>query len=207
MNEVVRAKPAGAGLRRVLIFSVLAAVAGVLAGSVASDGRPPTARAKAEAAVPEEPPAVDSPPGASGEAGAAAPALGLRREPPAGASAPAMPGLAPAFDGLGTVTVFLVALLAATLLLVKRGAKTGPKNGQVRVVDTVPLGGRRLIHLVRCGDRRYLIGNSERGIHFLASVDPVLETEEPAPARAPEEDREGEPTFDDVFRAFGAAAR
>ncbi len=200
MNEVVRAKPAGAGLRRVLIFSVLAAVAGVLAGSIAADGRPPTARAKAEPA--DGPPAVEA-----ADVARDAPALGVRSETPLGAAAPGMPGLAPAFDGLGTVTVFLIALLAATLLLVKRGAKTGPKNGQVRVVDTVPLGGRRLIHLVRCGDRRYLIGNSERGIHFLASVEPVLEDGGRVEELPPEEDREGEPTFDDVFRTFGAAAR
>lgn len=205
MNDVVRVKPAGAQLRRVLLFSAFAALTGVLAGSVASRERAPTARAKAE-------PTLEAPVAATdldGVAGTADSETGKKTEGPAGLASmrPAIPTLAPAFEGFGTVTVFLVLLLGASLLLLKRGARPGPKNGQVRVVDTVPLGGRRLIHLVRCGDRRYLIGNSERGIHFLASVESISDSDAVPAAVESRPDREGEESFDDVFQTLGVTAR
>jgi len=199
MIESLRVRPAGATLRRLLLFSLLAAAAGILAGTVASV-EPSTSASALEQTLDAGLERPDAPIGDDERADAAP----LTGHPAPEADTLGIPPLAPAFEGAGTVIFFLGLVLAAALLLVKRGARKRPVSGQVRVVDTVPLGGRRLIHLIRCGDRRYLIGNSERGIHFLASVDSLTE-EEGGRAESAEDTPEGQPTFEHVFGSIGAA--
>lgn len=96
---------------------------------------------------------------------AAAPARAAERP-----AATAAASFRPPLQGVWIAGGLLAALILILLVAVRRagGVRTG--NGDLHVVDTLHLGGRRLIHLVRCGDRKYLIGNSERGIHYLSSL-------------------------------------
>lgn len=96
--------------------------------------------------------------------------------------------------------VFAVLGTAAVAILARR-ARMRPSNGTIHVVDTIALGGRRMLHLVRCGDRKYLLGNSERGIHYLASVPPepheqyAEEVAEPAIEEAADDPEHAEQPF------------
>lgn len=96
-------------------------------------------------------------------------------------------------EGLWTAGAFLAVLVGAALFLVRRGPRLRAGGRQVRLVESLPLGPRRRLHVVRCGDRRYLIGDSERGLTYIATLEPLLEDEA---NRSP---GEGEPSFDDVL--------
>lgn len=112
---------------------------------------------------------------------------------PAGdAAAAALQDLAPPITGVWVTLALLVLLGGALVLLVRGGRRFAPASGALHVVDTLPLGGRRMIHLIRCDGRKYLIGNSERGIQYLASLPQDAaerEVDDLAPCDA------GEPSF------------
>jgi len=116
----------------------------------------------------------------------------------AAAAEPLLPGLTglPSMTGVW-VTLFLFMLVGVGLVvLVTRSRRFRAGNGSLHVVDSISLGGRRLIHLIRCGDRKYLIGNSEKGIQYLASLptDPLENEIERTLDR-----REGERTFEELL--------
>lgn len=92
---------------------------------------------------------------------------------PAGDLSSLAPDLAPVWIGL---TILCIAA-GAVVMITRRTRALRSGNGSIHVVDTQLLGGRRMIHLVRVDGRKYLIGNSERGVHFLASI-PQNELEE-----------------------------
>lgn len=76
------------------------------------------------------------------------------------------PDITPVWIGL---TILCLAA-AATVALTRRARVLRDGNGSIHIVDTQLLGGRRMLHLVRVDGRKYLIGNSERGIHYLATL-------------------------------------
>ncbi len=86
------------------------------------------------------------------------------------AAAAALKDLAPSLTGVWVTLGLFVLLGGGLVLLLRGGRRFAAANGVLHVVDTLPLGGRRMIHLIRCDGRKYLIGNSERGIHYLASL-------------------------------------
>jgi flagellar biogenesis protein FliO len=107
---------------------------------------------------------------------------------------------APDLRGLYIAGGGLLAFGAIAMLFARKSRATRPGNGAVHLVDTLSLGAGRRVHLLRVDGRKFLIGNSERGLHFLASVpqndaerafDAALGADEAELAAA-----EGEPTFD-----------
>jgi flagellar biogenesis protein FliO len=46
----------------------------------------------------------------------------------------------------------------------------GAKDGQLQIVETMHLGPRKTIHIIRAGKKRLLIGNSNEGIRLLADL-------------------------------------
>lgn len=74
--------------------------------------------------------------------------------------------LTPLWVGLSILVAAAVFLIAVS----RRARAIRGGSGAIHVVDTQHLGGRRMVHLLRVDGRKYLIGNSERGIHFLASI-------------------------------------
>jgi flagellar biogenesis protein FliO len=90
------------------------------------------------------------------------PALGKRTTP-----------TLPETPSLGGVWMLLLALAAGGVVIVmvaKRNGLARAGNGQLAVVDSIALGPKRLVHLVRCGDRRFLLASSEAGVSCLASL-------------------------------------
>lgn len=122
-------------------------------------------------------------------------------DPPAPHSEPGIftPDMRGLYIAGGVLSVFLV----GAALLMKRTKGARPGNGSVHLVDTLHLGAGRLVHLVRVDGRKFLLGNSERGVHFLASI-PQNEFERSIDASldatADEQKAiEGEPTFDHLL--------
>jgi flagellar biogenesis protein FliO len=46
----------------------------------------------------------------------------------------------------------------------------GAKDGQLQIVETMHLGPRKTIHIIRAGKKRLLIGNSNEGLRLLADL-------------------------------------
>ena len=66
------------------------------------------------------------------------------------------------------VVVVPVAYLSTRLL---GGRMRGRRGGVMKLVDSLPLGPQRGLHLVQVSDRLFLIGASEREISLLAEMD------------------------------------
>ncbi|MFM2092827.1 MAG: Flagellar biosynthesis protein FliO [Planctomycetota bacterium] len=81
---------------------------------------------------------------------------------------PATPGAAA--PTLATVVVSLVAVAGLAVGLGWLAKRTGLRKlipgsgGHLEVVDRLALGRRRALILVRCGDRLFLVGDSEQGL-------------------------------------------
>lgn len=81
----------------------------------------------------------------------------------------------------------LIALAAVCLLAVvvltmaaRRGFGTGPRGGPLKLLQRIPLEGRRTLYLVGAGSRVFLIGVSEGGGPvLLAELDAATVPEEP----------------------------
>ncbi len=126
---------------------------------------------------------------------------------------PTLPaGLDTSWTGVVGVFAVLVAGLAALTLVARRGLRVKRGNGALHLVDTLALGPRRLLHVVRVNQRLYLVGNSERGVSYLATLpDSALdaaaaETVDPADGRADGDELEAEATFSRVFSGAAAGA-
>jgi flagellar biogenesis protein FliO len=74
--------------------------------------------------------------------------------------------------GIGTMTV--LGLCAGTLWLGKawlRGTPAkGGEGGQLRLLESVTLGNRCVVHLVRAGDQQVLVGVDSAGIKSLVPL-------------------------------------
>lgn len=66
------------------------------------------------------------------------------------------------------VVVVPVAYLSTRLL---GGRMRGRRGGVMKLVDSLPLGPQRGLHLVQVGERLFLIGASEREISLLAEME------------------------------------
>ncbi len=178
----------GKGRLEPLIWTLaIATVLGVTAGIVSIPDAEPRASAASVTGTIDDPPAR-----------------------PAAATADGVPDIAPSLGGLWIAVIVFGAIGLVAVYAIKGGIRFRPSSGVLHVVDTLPLGGRRLIHLVRCGDRKYLIGNSERGIQYLASIPcgpEERDVEERAAAYPDSEfDADAEPTFA-AFLGRGGALR
>ncbi len=71
---------------------------------------------------------------------------------------------------LAYVVVILVIGGAAIVLTKKLRPRIGGRSQEVSVLETVYLGPRKAIHLVRVGDQRFLLGGSREKISMLAEV-------------------------------------
>jgi flagellar biogenesis protein FliO len=150
-------------------------------------------------------PLADKPGAAAAAPEPAAPATAVATaaaQPPA---ASVVDALAPDLRGLWFAALALVGFAVVAVLLARRARAVRASSGVVHLVDTLALGAGRSVHLLRCEGRKYLIGSSERGIAFLASL-PQNEVER-ALDQGPEikGDGEGEPAFERVL--FAEAAR
>ncbi|MFH0946379.1 MAG: flagellar biosynthetic protein FliO [Planctomycetota bacterium] len=182
---LLKVLPREAGPRRFL-FVLLAAIAlGILAGTL-SKSRLPT---ESSSSVAPADAIEGTTPRSSELAGGAKQGL-------SSTSFAEMPSLA----GIWITLVLFMLLGLGVILLLGRHRRFRPGNGSLHVVDTIPLGARRLVHLIRCGDRKYLIANSEKGINYLATLpsDPLEREVEQEPRKA-----EGELTFDELLSAGG----
>ena len=185
---LLKVLPREAGPRRFLLVLVVAIGLGILAGILSQDHLPMQSGSVAEA-IP------------------AAVASDLITQEPVDPTAAARDKLStssfgslPSMTGIWVTLVLFMLLGLALILLLGKHRRFRPGNGSLHVVDTIPLGGRRLIHLIRCGDRKYLIGNSEKGINYLATLpsDPLEKEVEQEHRRA-----EGELTFDELLATGG----
>lgn len=105
-------------------------------------------------------------------------------------STPALPDT-PSLSGVWMLLLALAAGGVAIVVAAKRTGLARAGNGQLAVVDSIALGPKRLVHLVRCGDRRYLLASSEAGVSCLASLPQELhEAEMDAVAQGPDADSE-----------------
>lgn len=85
-------------------------------------------------------------------------------------TAPAFPGIDTRFTALWALLLLLSVCAVIAVMVARKARAARDGNGTIHLVDTLLLGGRRMLHLVRVDNRKYLISNSERGIQFLASV-------------------------------------
>jgi len=134
---------------RALVLLIAASALGLIAGVALM----PDDDANATTVVFEPPPPDPSSP--SGEAAA---------------TPTAIPSLAPSLGGLWAVLLVFAGLGVTAIVMARRASKVRSGNGTVHLVDSLSLGGKRMVHLIRCGERKYLIGNSEQGINYLASL-------------------------------------
>jgi flagellar biogenesis protein FliO len=74
------------------------------------------------------------------------------------------------------------ALAAVLVVLASRRWGPAPLPRSLSLVERLPLGGRRTVYLVRVGDRVYVIGASDSGLHKLGE----LPSGEALPATPPE---------------------
>jgi flagellar biogenesis protein FliO len=212
-------KPAARGALKFVLLLVAACLVGALVGVLTEpfDTAAEGSRGR-ETARPATPPATPTPPDGDPTREALAAEVaesGITSEggqvPPATATSdttrPASPrleltGLEADVSGLIVAIVALAGFAFLALILARRGRfGARPNNGQVHLVDSLRLGPTRSVHLLRCDGRRYLLGDSERGIHFLATLPPT-ETERAIDAVVgdPESELasslEGEPGFE-----------
>lgn len=134
------------------------------------------------------------------------------KDPPAGSTRGFLAGkestpnalakaLAPDFTGLAIVGGILGVFTLVAFFLSARTRQRRISNGVVHLVDSLPIAPGRSVHLVRCEGRKFLIGNSERGIHFLASL-PQNEVERALDAVVDDTAAtaaEGEPSFESLL--------
>lgn len=149
------------------------------------------------------------PPGSDAAAGAAAPAPEAEGGPDAnaaggepdpfalaGRTAAPVPMREPAGGGSLLMPALALGLLAAAaLLLARRKRRAG---GILQVVETVGLGPRRSLVVVRVGDELLLLGSSEAGIHLVAT--------RPADAIPAAAEERSTGRFDDLLARLGAGA-
>lgn len=97
--------------------------------------------------------------------------------------------------------LMVVGLLIGTLLalawgfrrLVGGSLKSRASKRSLRVVEVLPLGGRRQLAVVRCYDRTFALGVGEKEVALVAELDPV---------EAPEPTPEGPDEQEQAFRAL-----
>lgn len=70
---------------------------------------------------------------------------------------------------LAALAVVLPAAYLSTRFL--SGRVRGRRGGSMKLVESLPLGAQRGLHLVQVGNRVFLVGASERGISLLAEMD------------------------------------
>ncbi len=120
------------------------------------------------------------------------------------AAAPLPAGLDVSWSGVIAVFVILGCALAALAWVARRGVRVKRGNGTLHLVDTLALGPRRLLHVVRVNERLYLVGNSEKGVQYLATLpDAALDRtlgDEPAAEVA----GDAEPEFAGMLSRAGA---
>jgi len=107
-------------------------------------------------------------------AGLALPGAGAS---PSEAAAPRPAGALEWFDapavspvGLWTALLVLAACGAALFLFLRKARAPRGSHGRLEVLDTLPLAGKRFLHLVRCGELRLLVGSSEAGLFRVAAL-------------------------------------
>jgi flagellar protein FliO/FliZ len=78
--------------------------------------------------------------------------------------------------------VLLLAWVTIRLLAGRLGT-LGPGGRNIRVIETMPLGAKRSLHIVEVGEKVYLIGCTDGGVTLLAELDRASLTipEKPAP--------------------------
>ena len=103
-----------------------------------------------------------------------------------------------ALAALAAVCILAVVLLKAAA---SRGWGTGAGKGPVRVLQRIPLEGRRSLYLVQAGRRILLVGTGESGGPTLllelgeqelaGGLNTIASSEPAAPAAAPDPEKEG----------------
>lgn len=146
----------GRGGKRLVLLLIGACLLGALAGLITS---PLESKPAPVAAAPAPPPKAPETPEAPKPADA-----------PATADSRLISSLKPDLTGVWIALLVFGGLGAAVVFVAKKARLVRPGNGAVHLVDTLALTPGRMVHLVRCDGRKYLLGNSERGIHFLASL-------------------------------------
>ena len=84
---------------------------------------------------------------------------------------------------IGTVAALIAIILVVAWALRKvltgawrvRGARRS-----LRVIDVLPLGGRRQLAVVRCYDRTFLLGMGDKEVRLVSELDAVIEPAPPA---------------------------
>lgn len=205
------------GLLRFALLLVAACLIGALVGILTepfakSTDEPSTARAN------EPTPSATTTPSDTKEKAVSTETTALEAVPSQGTQQPANPSrsflaggestqnalakaLAPDFTGLVIVGGILAVFCLGAFFLSARTRQRRISNGVVHLVDSLPIAPGRSVHLVRCEGRKFLIGNSERGIHFLASL-PQNEVERALDAVVDDtaaSETEGEPTFESLL--------
>jgi flagellar biosynthetic protein FliO len=52
----------------------------------------------------------------------------------------------------------------------------GSKNGQLELIETMHLGSRKAVHVIRAGKKQLLVGSSNEGVRLLCDLTGALET-------------------------------
>lgn len=103
-------------------------------------------------------------------------ALGVAQLAPS-ASRP-IPGAGPDLGWMATVVAIILVCILATAWGVRRfvGSAWRSRAGrrQLRVVDVLPLGGRRQVVVVRCYDRTFALGLGDKEVSLVAELDPAF---------------------------------
>lgn len=121
---------------------------------------------------------------------------------PAGEPVPTMPGI-----DMGRYALVCGGLVAAILLLAwafKRflAGNMTLRAGQraMKVVDVLPLGGKRQLAVVRCYDRSFLIGMGEREVSLVTELDAEEDLEGQLTVSKPSEGRSFKSLFQRAVR-------
>ena len=101
----------------------------------------------------------------------------------------------------------VVAILLATILgvawamrkVVAGAWRARASKRALRVVDVLPLGGRRQLAIVRCYDRTFALGLGDKDVSLVAELDPDF-VEDGGPVR-PEPEPEERERFEHLFEA------
>jgi flagellar biosynthetic protein FliO len=75
---------------------------------------------------------------------------------------------------------------------------TEPPGKEIRIAETVHLGSRKMLHLLKVGNQRLLIGSTSESITMLGDVTEALSET----ASSPEENQ-----MEAAFRPYGGAAK
>ena len=95
---------------------------------------------------------------------------------------------------LGVGTAVVLALCVVTLFAGRRWLKRLPgqadANSRMALVETLPLGNRCVVHLVRVGSQQVLVGLDAGGLKSLVALpdafeDALAQAQEPAAAESP----------------------